>query len=219
MPNWDVYIWGWVGDPDPTSLLSLFTTDQIEAGVNDCFYSNARYDELFPAAAGDRRRTQREAATSTEMQQLFYDDACYHVLYYDSELHAMRTDKFTGWTNQPPESGTPLFGFGYSGLHGAPGRDRRADAGPDGGDGRPAPTARRRPPPAPTAVHRRAPAATRPRCSSALVAVIAAIGGGFSCMRRRGGGGRRRSDGLPAARRNRGGPRRPRSTPDPGPDA
>ena len=25
--NWDAYIWGWVGDPDPTSLLSLFTTE------------------------------------------------------------------------------------------------------------------------------------------------------------------------------------------------
>ena len=36
------------------------------------------------------------------MQQLFYDSACYHILYYDSELHAYRTDKFTGWTNQPP---------------------------------------------------------------------------------------------------------------------
>ena len=28
----------------------------------------------------------------------------------------MRTDKFTGWTNQPPDTGTPLFGFGYPGY-------------------------------------------------------------------------------------------------------
>jgi peptide/nickel transport system substrate-binding protein len=38
--DWDFYIWGWVGDPDPTSLLSLHTTDQIAAGINDCFYSD-----------------------------------------------------------------------------------------------------------------------------------------------------------------------------------
>ena len=47
------------------------------------------------------------------MQQIFYDVALHHILYYDSELHAMRTDKFAGWTNQPPDSGTPLFGYGY----------------------------------------------------------------------------------------------------------
>ena len=50
------------------------------------------------------------------MEQLFYDTGCLTALYYDSELHAMRTDKFTGWVNQPPDTGTPLFGFGYSGY-------------------------------------------------------------------------------------------------------
>lgn len=113
--NWDTYIWSWGGDPDPMSLVSLFTTSQLESGLNDCFYSNERYDELF---------TLQQQATSiedrkeylAEMQQLFYEAGCNTPLYYDSELHAMRTDKFTGWVNQPPDSGTPLFGFGYGGY-------------------------------------------------------------------------------------------------------
>lgn len=113
--DWDFYMWGWGGDPDPMSLLSFFTTDQIEPAINDCFYSDARYDELF---ALQQRAT--DVATRkqyiAEMQQLFYDAACYHILYYDSELHASRTDEFTGWVNQPPDTGTPLFGFGYSGY-------------------------------------------------------------------------------------------------------
>jgi hypothetical protein len=46
------------------------------------------------------------------MQNLVYDEAPYHILYYDSELHAYRTDKFGGWANQPAETGTPLFGYG-----------------------------------------------------------------------------------------------------------
>lgn len=50
------------------------------------------------------------------MQQIFYDEAPYIVLYYDSELHAYRTDKFGGWVNQPPDSGTPLFGYGPIGY-------------------------------------------------------------------------------------------------------
>lgn len=113
--NWDTYMWGWGGDPDPMSLLSLFTTDQIEAGINDCFYSNARYDELFGLQQKATDVAQRKTYIA-EMQQLFYDGGCNTPLYYDSELHAMRTDKFAGWTNQPPDTGTPLFGFGYSGY-------------------------------------------------------------------------------------------------------
>ena len=50
------------------------------------------------------------------MQQIFYDQAPYHILYYDAELHAYRTDKFGGWVNQPPDTGTPLFGYGPIGY-------------------------------------------------------------------------------------------------------
>ena len=36
-----------------------------------------------------------------QMQNLFYDEAPYHVLFYEDTLVAHRTDKFGGWTNQP----------------------------------------------------------------------------------------------------------------------
>jgi len=113
--NWDFYIWGWTGDPDPMSLLSFFTKDQIAAGINDCFFSSDRYDELFELQQRATDEAQRKAHIA-EMQQLFYDEAAYHILYNDSELHAYRTDKFTGWISQPPDTGTPLFGYGYPGY-------------------------------------------------------------------------------------------------------
>ena len=113
--NWDFYMWGWVGDPDPTSLLSLFQRNQIKGGINDCFYSDENYDRLFQEQLEATTEEARLAAID-EMQQLFYDAACYHVLYYDSVLHGMRTDKFTNWTNQPPVGGTPIFGYGYPGY-------------------------------------------------------------------------------------------------------
>jgi hypothetical protein len=50
------------------------------------------------------------------MQNLVYDEAPYHILYYDAELHAYRTDRFAGWTNQPSQGGTPLFGYGSRGY-------------------------------------------------------------------------------------------------------
>ena len=112
--DWDFYMWGWVGDPDPMSLLSFFTTGQI-GNLNDSFFSNARYDELFELQQRATDPAQR-AEYITEMQQIVYDEAPYHVLYYDSELHAYRTDTFGSWTSQPPDSGTPLFGYGPIGY-------------------------------------------------------------------------------------------------------
>ena len=43
------------------------------------------------------------------MQQIFYDQAPYHILYYDNELHAYHTDKFANWQTQPTDGGTPFF--------------------------------------------------------------------------------------------------------------
>ena len=113
--DWDTYMWGWGGDPDPMSLLSWYVSDQIEPGGNDCFYDNPRYDELFKLQQRAADEAERHAYLA-EMQQLFYQDSCNIPLYYDNELHAYRTDKFAGWTRQPPDTGTPLFGFGYGGY-------------------------------------------------------------------------------------------------------
>jgi peptide/nickel transport system substrate-binding protein len=112
--NYDMYMWGWVGDPDPTSLLDFFRTEQI-GGSSDSYYSNPQYDQWF---LDQRAEADPEARAQIldDMQQLVYDEAPYHILYYDSELHAYRTDKFGGWVNQPEENGTPLFGYGPFGY-------------------------------------------------------------------------------------------------------
>ena len=112
--NWDFYMWGWVGDPDPMSLLSFFTSFQID-NLNDSFYANARYDELFGLQQKATDAKQRFEYIK-ELQEIFYRDAPYHVLYYDNVLDAYRTDKFAGWVNQPPVGGTPIFGYGYVGY-------------------------------------------------------------------------------------------------------
>jgi peptide/nickel transport system substrate-binding protein len=112
--DFDTYMWGWVGDVDPSSLLEPFTTDQI-GGSSDTFWSNARFDELFKQQGQTIDETQRKAMLQ-EMQEIFYREVPNIPLYYDSELHAYRTDHFGGWQNQPPENGTPLFGFGPIGY-------------------------------------------------------------------------------------------------------
>jgi peptide/nickel transport system substrate-binding protein len=112
--DFDTYMWGWVGDVDPSSLLEPFTTDQI-GGSSDTFWSNARFDELFKKQGQTIDETERKGMLK-EMQELFYKEVPNIPLYYDSELHGYRTDRFGGWQNQPPDGGTPLFQFGPIGY-------------------------------------------------------------------------------------------------------
>ncbi|MBA2381527.1 MAG: ABC transporter substrate-binding protein [Chloroflexi bacterium] len=112
--DYDIYMWGWVGDPDPTSLLKFFQTSEIGSS-SDSYYANPHYDELFKQQRAESDPEKRKAILA-EMQNLVYDEAPYHILYYDAELHAYRTDKFAGWTNQPTQGGTPLFGYGSRGY-------------------------------------------------------------------------------------------------------
>ena len=131
-------------------------------GTNDSFFTNERYDELFALQQKATDENQRKAYIA-EMQQIFYDNAPYIVLYYDSELHAYRTDKFGGWVNQPPDTGTPLFGYGPIGYtlltlataaSPSPSAGASASAAPSGAVATPAPVRQRvgRQPPA--AAHR-----------------------------------------------------------------
>jgi peptide/nickel transport system substrate-binding protein len=112
--DFDLFIWGWGGDVDPNSLLEIFTCGAIGSS-SDSFFCNARYDELFDlqnkATSDEERKTYM-----TEMQQIMYDQAPYHILFYDANLHAYRTDRFGGWTNQPTKDGVPLFGYGSHGY-------------------------------------------------------------------------------------------------------
>jgi peptide/nickel transport system substrate-binding protein len=103
-----------VSGRDPTSLLKFFQTSEIGSS-SDSYYSNPHYDDLFKQQRAESDPAKRKTILA-EMQNLVYDEAPYHILYYDAELHAYRTDKFAGWTNQPTQGGTPLFGYGSRGY-------------------------------------------------------------------------------------------------------
>jgi peptide/nickel transport system substrate-binding protein len=146
--DYDLFIWSWSGNPDPNALLQIFTCDAIGSS-SDSEYCNPQYDQLY---ADQNKATSPEArkAILDQMQTIFYNDAPYHILYYDSELHAYRTDKFGGWQKQPLEAGTPLFSYstiGYSFLTDAsvqPSPTAAASSGPaatGGGVATPAPSA------------------------------------------------------------------------------
>ena len=107
--DFDMVIWGWGGDVDPSSLLKINTTDQI-GGSSDSFWSNPTYDALYVQQNAEQDPAKRKDLIA-QMQLLMYKEAPYHILYYDADLIAYRTDKFAGWSNQPA-NGVPLFGYG-----------------------------------------------------------------------------------------------------------
>ncbi len=108
--DFDMFIWGWGGDVDPNSLLGIFKCDQI-GDSSDSLYCNPAYDASYEQQNLATSAAERKSIMD-QMQDLIYDEAPYHILFYDAQLDAYRTDQFTGWQNQPTSNGVPLFGYG-----------------------------------------------------------------------------------------------------------
>lgn len=99
--DFDLMIWGWSSDPDPSALLYVYTSEAIPTGSSETGYSNAAYDELYA-----KQQTELDSNTRKdmvwEMQKIVFDDVVYIIPFYDAAVQAYRTDRFTGWiTDQP----------------------------------------------------------------------------------------------------------------------
>jgi peptide/nickel transport system substrate-binding protein len=106
-PNWDIFVWGWdSGVPDPDYMLGVPLCSQI-GGNNDVFYCDKGYDALYAQQATTVDPVARKVITD-QMQQQYYQDAAYLVMWYQDKLQAYRTDTWTGWT---PVTGGMVFNF------------------------------------------------------------------------------------------------------------
>ncbi len=94
--DFDIILWGWGSDPDPSFLLSVMTTDEITTGTNETGYSNPEYDELFVQQATTLDDAQRIALIH-RMQEIAHQDIPYIIPYYAQEVQAFRVDRFQGW--------------------------------------------------------------------------------------------------------------------------
>ena len=112
--DYDVYMWSWNGDIDPGFMLSIFTTTQI-FNWSDCQYSNPEYDQLYidQAQAVDPADPNDPAARKAiidKMQAILYRDNPYIFLWYNVNLQAWNTDRWTGYHLVPPGGeGVPLW--------------------------------------------------------------------------------------------------------------
>ena len=111
--NFDVFIWGWIADPDPDFLLSILTSAQRpQAGIwSDTFYSNRSYDAAYVHQKSILDPAER-ATLIKRMEAQVYSDVPYIVLFTDDVLQAYRSDRWTGFTPQPTDHGNLLGVYG-----------------------------------------------------------------------------------------------------------
>lgn len=94
--DFDMFIWGWVGDVDPSTLLGVLTTSNID-NLNDVYYSNTDYDALVEKQATILDLKERQQAVY-DAQKILLDEVPYCLLSYVGSYTAVRSDLLTGIT-------------------------------------------------------------------------------------------------------------------------
>ncbi len=85
--------------------------DGSSYGNDDSYYCNPEYDQMYLDQQHALNVDDRWDIVH-EMQKIFYEDAAYSVMWYDPYFQAYRTDRFTGYSPQPPPNGDLLQGWG-----------------------------------------------------------------------------------------------------------
>ena len=110
--EYDVFHWGWYMEPDPDSILDVFTCAQ-RGGWSDSWYCNPKYDALMKqqkAEVDDAKRVDE----IKQMQQILFEDSPYLVLAYTTDGQAYRSDRFACFVPQPNPDGVLLVQYGAS---------------------------------------------------------------------------------------------------------
>ena len=108
--EFDAFEWGWYVEPDPDSMLSYLTCDQL-ASWNDAWYCNEEYDRLYRQQNQALDEEARVEAVE-QMQEILYYDAPYLVTAYSQIGEAVRTDRFACFQPQPDPGGVLLVQYG-----------------------------------------------------------------------------------------------------------
>ena len=113
--DYDFFHWGWYMEPDPDSILDVFTCAQ-RGGWSDSWYCNPKYDALMK-----QQKTEVDDAKRVDeikqMQQILFEDSPYLVLAYTTDGQAYRSDRFACFVPQPKPDGILLMQYGSFNYH------------------------------------------------------------------------------------------------------
>jgi peptide/nickel transport system substrate-binding protein len=102
-PDGDMFLWAWGGDVDPTFILSVFLTDQIN-NWSDCAWSNPQYDQMFAQQASEIDPQKRKQII-WDMQKIIYEQSPYIPMVYPLTLEAYNSKDWSGWVRSPSVKG------------------------------------------------------------------------------------------------------------------
>jgi peptide/nickel transport system substrate-binding protein len=68
---------------------------------SDSEYSNPAYDALYIKQSEAMNPADRKVIID-QMQQILYKDSPYAILWYNTNIQAFRTDRWTGYSSVPP---------------------------------------------------------------------------------------------------------------------
>ncbi|MFX4291668.1 ABC transporter substrate-binding protein [Streptomyces bohaiensis] len=143
--NFDIAFGTWNAGPEPSETLAYHTCARLpeEAEPTDltfAFYCNEEYDALFEQQTAETDLDTR-AGLLRDMQQLLYQDAPAIVLYYENQLEAYNSERWSGFETQPADAGMireQQGAFGYRSATPAGGSGgQAAGSGSDSGSALP----------------------------------------------------------------------------------
>jgi peptide/nickel transport system substrate-binding protein len=106
-PNYDMFLWGWGGDPDPNFILSIFTSAQINSW-SDCAWSDPQYDKLFLEQQTTVDPAKR-ADIVHQMEQIIYQQSPYIPTAYPESVEAYNAVDWHGWSSTPGRDGGVFY--------------------------------------------------------------------------------------------------------------
>jgi len=77
-------------------MLGVQTTTEIPTGYNETGYSNPEFDALYDQQAVELDLEARKEIV-WKMQEIAFNDVVYIIPYYEQNIQAYRTDRFSGW--------------------------------------------------------------------------------------------------------------------------
>ncbi|GAA1932693.1 ABC transporter substrate-binding protein [Streptomyces sodiiphilus] len=142
--NFDIAFGTWNVGPDPSETLAYHTCDRLpdEAQPTDLtfsFYCDEDYDELYRAQLAESDLTARGDIVR-DMQRLLYDETPAIQMYYENQLEAYSSERWSGFETQPSAGGMireqqGAFGYQSAVPAGASADTDGAAGGDDSGSG------------------------------------------------------------------------------------
>lgn len=107
--RYDLFLGGWVLDPDPDYLLSVHLCDARPAGdgsgTTDTYACDRQYDSWYEQQTAELDRAARTRLVHDMLERL-HTNVSQVVLFYPANLEVYRRDRITGLVRRPAEGGS-----------------------------------------------------------------------------------------------------------------